>query len=167
MRRLSPSLTPTPLLSLYTVWLPHILIIAISFYLDSNKKRKRKKASIIVNYETARFSSQTPPNHTTPVLQQLHWLPITYRIHFKILPLTFKTLHNPFIRFGSPTSFYCPPLEILFWPPAGCSYQLPSHHGGQSLQLVSFRTLSPPTSRNWKILKLYSKTKNLSFSQKL
>jgi len=27
-----------------------------------------------------------------PVLKNLHWLPVRYRIHFRILPLTFKSL---------------------------------------------------------------------------
>ena len=33
-------------------------------------------------------------DHITPVLKELHWLPITQRINFKILLLTFKALHN-------------------------------------------------------------------------
>ncbi len=33
-------------------------------------------------------------NHITPVLIQLHWLPVKFRINFKILLLTFKPLHN-------------------------------------------------------------------------
>lgn len=33
-------------------------------------------------------------DHITPVLQQLHWLPIQQRIHFKILLITYKALHN-------------------------------------------------------------------------
>uniref|UniRef100_A0A671YR52 Reverse transcriptase domain-containing protein n=1 Tax=Sparus aurata TaxID=8175 RepID=A0A671YR52_SPAAU len=32
--------------------------------------------------------------HITPVLQHLHWLPIPYRINFKLLLLTHKALHN-------------------------------------------------------------------------
>ena len=32
--------------------------------------------------------------HITPVLSQLHWLPIKYRIEFKILLLTFKATHG-------------------------------------------------------------------------
>ena len=32
--------------------------------------------------------------HITPVLSQLHWLPIEYRIEFKILLLTFKATHG-------------------------------------------------------------------------
>ena len=33
-------------------------------------------------------------DHITPVLQELHWLPINARIEFKLLLLTFKSLNN-------------------------------------------------------------------------
>ena len=33
-------------------------------------------------------------SHITPILFSLHWLPIHFRIHFKILLLTFKALHG-------------------------------------------------------------------------
>ena len=33
-------------------------------------------------------------SHITPVLYQLHWLPVQYRIQYKILLLTFKALHG-------------------------------------------------------------------------
>ena len=32
--------------------------------------------------------------HITPLLKELHWLPVEQRIVFKILLLTFKALHN-------------------------------------------------------------------------
>ena len=32
--------------------------------------------------------------HITPVLQQLHWLPVVKRIQFKILLLTFKSIRG-------------------------------------------------------------------------
>ena len=32
--------------------------------------------------------------HITPVLSQLHWLPIKYCIEFKILLMTFKAIHG-------------------------------------------------------------------------
>ena len=32
--------------------------------------------------------------HITPVLESLHWLPIKYRIHFKIVLLTFKCIYG-------------------------------------------------------------------------
>ena len=33
-------------------------------------------------------------DHMTPILTDLHWLPIPARLEFKILLLTFKCLHN-------------------------------------------------------------------------
>ena len=33
-------------------------------------------------------------NHITPILISLHWLPVRYRINFKILLLTFKALNG-------------------------------------------------------------------------
>ena len=35
-----------------------------------------------------------PSDHITPVLHDLHWFPVNYRIDFKILLFTFKTLNN-------------------------------------------------------------------------
>ena len=32
--------------------------------------------------------------HITPVLASLHWLPVQFRIHFKILLFVFKSLHG-------------------------------------------------------------------------
>ena len=43
----------------------------------------------------ARLISRTPKSHhITPILQQLHWLPVKDRISFKLLLLTFKALHG-------------------------------------------------------------------------
>ena len=47
------------------------------------------------------FNFITP--HITPVLQNLHWLPVPQRIQFKILLLTHKALHNQ----ARPTSLTC------------------------------------------------------------
>ena len=32
--------------------------------------------------------------HITPILKELHWLPVRYRIKYKIILLTFKALNN-------------------------------------------------------------------------
>ena len=41
----------------------------------------------------ARLVTRTPKrNHITPVLRELHWLPVHYRIQYKILLYTFKAL---------------------------------------------------------------------------
>ena len=48
-----------------------------------------------VQNAVARLISRTPKSHhITPVLQQLHWLPVKDRISFKLLLLTFKALHG-------------------------------------------------------------------------
>ena len=39
-------------------------------------------------------SSSRKYDHIMPVLHDLHWLPVKYRIHFKILLLTFKALNG-------------------------------------------------------------------------
>ena len=39
-------------------------------------------------------TSSSKFNHITPLLMQLHWLPIAERIKFKIVLLTFKGLHD-------------------------------------------------------------------------
>ena len=43
----------------------------------------------------ARIINKTPRHeHITPILQELHWLPITKRVQFKVLVYTFKAFHN-------------------------------------------------------------------------
>ena len=43
-------------------------------------------------------------DHITPILKELHWLPVQHRISFKIHLLTFKCLHNlaPISQWSSP-----------------------------------------------------------------
>ena len=43
----------------------------------------------------ARVVKQAPRStHTTPLLKELHWLPIKYRIDYKVLIITFKALNG-------------------------------------------------------------------------
>ena len=65
----------------------------------------------------ARFVYQLPKFcHITPVLKDLHWLPVKYRIMFKIILLVFKTLHGL-----APTY-----LQDLIKVKPPCRYQLRS-----------------------------------------
>ncbi|KAL1276385.1 hypothetical protein QQF64_036008 [Cirrhinus molitorella] len=49
----------------------------------------------LVQNSAARIITETPSlHHITPVLQQLHWLPVKLRIDFKILLYVFKAIHN-------------------------------------------------------------------------
>ena len=48
-----------------------------------------------VQNSAARLVTNTPRIcHITPILEDLHWLPIKYRIQFKIVLLTFKCLYG-------------------------------------------------------------------------
>uniref|UniRef100_A0A8C4SSR3 Reverse transcriptase domain-containing protein n=1 Tax=Erpetoichthys calabaricus TaxID=27687 RepID=A0A8C4SSR3_ERPCA len=49
----------------------------------------------LVQNSAAHINAKSPSiHHITPVLQQLHWLPVQFRIQFKILLLIFKAIHN-------------------------------------------------------------------------
>ncbi|XP_061765110.1 uncharacterized protein LOC133558054 [Nerophis ophidion] len=52
------------------------------------------KLQYIQNSAARLLTHTTSREHITPVLQKLHWLPVPHRIHFKILLLTHKSLHN-------------------------------------------------------------------------
>uniref|UniRef100_A0A803SMB9 Reverse transcriptase domain-containing protein n=1 Tax=Anolis carolinensis TaxID=28377 RepID=A0A803SMB9_ANOCA len=50
----------------------------------------------LVQNAAARLLAGVPIRcHITPILRQLHWLPIEHRITFKVMVLTFKALHGP------------------------------------------------------------------------
>ncbi len=82
----------TVLPSLFTHSSPLASITVIPFYLVYHKLLHKLQLS---QNSAARIITRTPSlQHITPSLQQLHWLPIKFRIEFKILLLTYKTLHN-------------------------------------------------------------------------
>ena len=67
--------------------------------------------------------------HVTPILKQLHWVPINYRCMFKTATLVYKFLHS-----GSP-SYFQPFLSL-----SSCSYSTrPSHPDRQYLTVPPFR----------------------------
>ena len=45
-------------------------------------------------------------DHVTPILRNLHWLPVVKRIEFKILLITYKTIH------GQPADYLKPLIEM-------------------------------------------------------
>ena len=48
-----------------------------------------------LQYKSARIIHCKPPStHITPLLNELHWLPVRERIHHKALTLVYKCLHN-------------------------------------------------------------------------
>ena len=46
-----------------------------------------------INFTQCSHSRTRKFDHITPVLKQLHWLPVCYRIIFKILLLVYKALN--------------------------------------------------------------------------
>ena len=52
------------------------------------------KLQLILNC-LARLVTESPPfTRSGPLLRSLHWLPVKYRVHFKICLLTYKALHE-------------------------------------------------------------------------
>ena len=84
-----------------------------------------------VQNAAARVIFQIPKfEHITPALIDLHWLPVTFRVQFKLLLFVYKSLRNqspPYIKDLSslkPATNYalCSPVQsLLFVPKANCS----------------------------------------------
>ncbi len=52
------------------------------------------KLQVVQNAEARVLTRSRKYDHITPILQSLHWLPIKYRISYKILLLTYKALNG-------------------------------------------------------------------------
>ena len=57
-------------------------------------KRLTRKLQRVQNSAARTIMKTKRRDHITPVLKELHWLPIVYRINFKILLFTYKCLHH-------------------------------------------------------------------------
>jgi len=63
-------------------------------------------------------------DHITPILKELHWLPVSERIKFKIMLLTFKVLHQQspvyiqdLVTYYQPSRFLRSSHLLLLSPP--------------------------------------------------
>ena len=52
------------------------------------------KLQCVQNTATRIVTRTSSYSHITPVLKNLHWLPVNYRVQFKILMHTYKALHG-------------------------------------------------------------------------
>ncbi len=98
---LSDQATKTLVQALATVRLDYCNSLYIGLpQITINRLQRIQNTAARVVSRTSRFS------HITPTLKTLHWLPVTRRCQFKILVLTFKSLH------GKAPSYLC---DILNW----------------------------------------------------
>jgi len=63
------------------------LLHGISDYNINRLQRIQNSAARIIT-NTRKY------DHITPILQNLHWLPVRQRIHFKILLITYKSIND-------------------------------------------------------------------------
>jgi hypothetical protein len=94
-------------------------------------------------------------SHISPVLYQLHWLPVEARIHFKILLITFKALHGL-------TPTYIKDLVVMR---SQSKYNLRSNNGillqppkGKMLVTLGDRSFRAASSHLWNKLPLSLRT---------
>ncbi len=96
-------------------------------------KKTIRELQLIQNAAARILTRTRKSEHITPVLRSLHWLPVTFRIDFKVLLLVYKSLNGLGPKYianmlavrktkGSHKTRGSPPLAIL--PPAvGISFQ--------------------------------------------
>lgn len=61
---------------------------------DNGKQRQLRFACVNTKGQLGLISSSSHYCHITPVSQELHWLPVRFRIKFKILLVIFKAIHG-------------------------------------------------------------------------
>ena len=62
--------------------------------LSGANQNTKKKLQRVQNAAARVLTGTKRREHITPVLRQLHWLPVEVRIEFKVLVMTFKCIHN-------------------------------------------------------------------------
>ena len=67
-----------------------------------NKLQRVQNTAARIVTRTSRYS------HITPVLKTLHWLPVNYRVQFKILTHTYKALHGQAPKYIDMLNVYQP-----------------------------------------------------------
>ena len=83
-----------------------------------------KKSSIqwlqrLQNYAARVICKVSKYDHITPILKELHWLPVQARTEYKLLTLTFKCIHDKAATYHSRSCFFfvCPGIveQASYW----------------------------------------------------
>ncbi|XP_058024855.1 uncharacterized protein LOC131191095 [Ahaetulla prasina] len=56
--------------------------------------KSTRKLQLVQNAAARRIEGAPRSSHVTPLLRRLHWLPVVFRMCFKVLVITFKALHG-------------------------------------------------------------------------
>jgi len=57
-------------------------------------KSTMDKLQVVQNAAARLLAKTNRRSHITPVLKALHWLPMSFRVQFKILTITYRALHH-------------------------------------------------------------------------
>jgi len=69
-------------------------IEVIAFGSKDEVPKKTMRQLQLIQIAAARILSRTRKHEHTPVLRSLHWLPVTFRIDFKVLLVVYKSLNG-------------------------------------------------------------------------
>ncbi len=99
----------------------------------------------VVQNSAARILTRTRMrDHITPVLESLHWLPVSFRVDFKILMLTYKALHGLAPQYLSELLIPYTPTRDLRSSETGlpnCSFNPFKIDGRQGFFFISSKTV--------------------------
>ena len=110
----------------------HSLLYGLPAY-QLNKLQRVQNAAARLIFQESKYC------HVRPLLYNLHWLPVKFRIDFKILLLTYKAINGL-------APFY---LQELISLKEACKYKLRSDCDGLLLNPVKFKTLTTLGDRSF------------------
>ena len=91
--KIRPILSPTVLEQLIHTFIFSRLDYCNSLYICLSQS-SLKRLQLIQNTAARLLTRTSRRSHITPVLVSLHWLPVKFRINYKILLITYKALHD-------------------------------------------------------------------------